>query len=698
MKNNNSKKIIIFYSSIGGGHFSVAKTIQDKIYQSDPQANVILKDIRDFTNPLWRKIDEKIYWFIASRLPNTFEASFNLVQNKGKSAPMLSLLPIPNNCSEKEILKFIKNNQPDVILSTHYGAAQILAALREKSLLPDLNLGWVHTDFFVGYFPRISKIIDHTFLAHPELKEKWIKNGVPENKISVSGMPIETNLNKCKQSNLISKLKLNHKIPTILISNGKEGIGNYSQIIKSIVNYYQNNLQIIAVCGQNKKQKRRLEKLSKKLPNFINLKALGLISHNEMISLLKFSSLLITKAGGVTTAEAFSIGLPTILLILTTGHELRNMIIFNDFGLVRIAKRINNLGLITAELLSDANQLQNMIEAQQNFTKYTDFSKIINFTSNKPSLSLNFGAENGEPIAKSEQIINQINHGFPSNFEILLSYPTSEKPQKIIWSNPFGHIALRIDNKVYSVHYKAKLKTDPFFLQHISLADYLYGTKKESPTQIHASTYGLSYGRETIGLRIEDIPEDSKKAMLEEIDDIEKKYQQGKLFYKYSYNCANVTAKILQAGGYNVLKLMTKAKLPLMPLDVFKKSLSLFERESSIKKEIVFYKKVVGAKSYYRYSHFPISALQLGRAIKNIVNKHNIQTIKIDKVIIATKDNFLIEKLSYNSNYNYSGIISALLDDIQNYLRQSLQLFYNSYNRHKKFINKLATLFICFKK
>ncbi|HHD92627.1 MAG TPA: glycosyltransferase [Candidatus Portnoybacteria bacterium] len=696
MKDNNSKKIIIFYSSIGGGHFSVAKTIQNKIYQVNPQTNIVLKDIRDFMNPTWRKIDEKIYWFICNHLPNTFEASFNLIQNRGKAVPMLSLLP--SNYSEKKILKFIKNYQPDVILSTHYGAAQALAILREKSLLPDLLLGWIHTDFFVGYLPMISKIIDHTFLAHPKLKEEWIGNRVPENKVSVSGMPVKINSNNSNKLNLISKLKLNPKIPIVLISNGKEGIGNYSQIIKNIINHYQDDLQIVAVCGQNKKQKKQLEKLSQKLPDLISLKVLGLISHDKMISLLKLASLLITKAGGVTAIEASSIGLPIILLTLTAGHELRNAIFFNEFGLVKVVKKIDDIGLPIVELLNNTNQSQNMIEAQQNFTKYTNFSKIINFIFSKPPLLQNFGTENGEQVEKTKQIINQINYEVPSNFEILLSCPTSEKPQKIIWSNPFGHIGLRIDDKVYSVHYKADPKIDSFFLQHISLADYLYGTKKKSPTQIHASTYGLSYGRETIGLRIKNIPERSKKAMLDKIDKLEKKYQQGELFYKHSYNCANVTAEILQAGGYNILKLMTKAKLPLIPLDLFRKSLLLFEKNNSFIKEIIFYKKVIGSKSYYRYSHFPISAWRVDQAFKNIINKPDLQEIKINRVVIATKNYFLIEKLHHNFNNSYLEITSSILDDMQNYLNQPLRLFHNFYANHKKNINKLAMLFIYFKR
>ena len=57
-------KIILFYSSIGQGHISAARSIDQEIRKKNPTAQVILKDIRDFMIPVKRVLDEKIYWFV----------------------------------------------------------------------------------------------------------------------------------------------------------------------------------------------------------------------------------------------------------------------------------------------------------------------------------------------------------------------------------------------------------------------------------------------------------------------------------------------------------------------------------------------------------------------------------------------------------------------------------------------------------
>ena len=69
-------KILIFYSSVGDGHISAAHAVERRILQKDPTSTVVLKNIRDFMNPSWRALDERLYWFIAENLPRSFDALF----------------------------------------------------------------------------------------------------------------------------------------------------------------------------------------------------------------------------------------------------------------------------------------------------------------------------------------------------------------------------------------------------------------------------------------------------------------------------------------------------------------------------------------------------------------------------------------------------------------------------------------------
>jgi len=111
----------------------------------------------------------------------------------------------------------------------------------------------------------------------------------------------------------------------------------------------------------------------------------------------------------------------------------------------------------------------------------------------------------------------------------------------------------------------------------MSLADYLYGVQRPSISQVHTSTYGMAYGRGTLGLRVAGVPADCTSAMVAEAHRIEEQFRQGTLRWDRSdFNCADVVAWILQAGWLGSHTLHDRLGLPSMPLDVFEQARAAF--------------------------------------------------------------------------------------------------------------------------
>jgi processive 1,2-diacylglycerol beta-glucosyltransferase len=241
----------------------------------------------------------------------------------------------------------------------------------------------------------------------------------------------------------------------------------------------------------------------------------------------------------------------------------------------------------------------------------------------KETLSADFGAEYGKPARNTYKVLSKLDNLFPVDIEILLSYSTSIVPQRIIWENPFGHIAIRINKTVYSANYIANPKIDHNFLQHMSLSEYLYGIVPLSPSQIHTNTYGMAYGRETIGLRIKGIPQEKIELMLKEVFKIENEFKSGKLKWdKIKFNCADAVERILAAGGYGKYN-PRKIKIPAMPLDSFEKAKKIFENDKSLKTVLINYYKITGSNALYRYSRFPLSLKQPIRSIGYILSDYS---------------------------------------------------------------------------
>jgi len=617
-------KIILFYSSMGQGHISAARSIEQEILKQAPETIILKKNIREFMDPARRMLDEKLYWFVAKNLPDLFDSIFLSMQEQGNR--MGSLAWLPNDYPELKVLEYIKAEAPDAILATHYGSAQVLGTLREKQLLTGIKIGWLHTDYFEGYFPRISNRIDRTFLAHPELERRWLSAGVPPELIETTGMPVNIIAGDADSTEeCLAQYGFSPNVTTITIASGQEGAGDFPGIVMSIANATERPLQIIAVCGHNEKQHRALQKIRCKISNHVKIEILDFIPQATLISFIRASDLFITKAGGLSPTEAFTIGKPTILLDVISGHERDNAELFSRLGMAEVNTDVKKIGAQALALLSDQGKKTSMLIAQQDFRANLDIGRIASFLLD-PRIKARcaqsgFGLENGLSASNATQALAQLEVDSPADMEVLLSYSSSEEDKRIIMENPFGHIAIRIGDTVYSSNHMALPEEGLFFLQRMDLAQYLFGIFPPLGKQKHTSTYGMSYGRDTLGFRIKNIAPTILQIMHAEATKIEEEFRLGVCKWdRKKSNCADFVVRILRAGGYEIESMKGPISIYAMPLDVFENIQVTFEGNPYFKTELVAYRRLPGSQSNYRFSRFPLSLGQPIRTLRQVLN------------------------------------------------------------------------------
>ncbi|MBP1764032.1 MAG: hypothetical protein H6Q65_1090 [Firmicutes bacterium] len=645
-------KIILFYSSIGQGHISAANSIEKEIRRKEPAAIIVQKDIREFMDPIGRRLDEKLYWFVAQNLPILFDNLFHSMQEKGNRVG--SLVCLPNDYPEQKVYEYLVAEKPDAILATHYGAAQVLGNLREKGLLPAIKIGWLHTDYFVGYFPRISKRIDRTFLAHPALETGWLAAGVFPDLIETSGIPVNIPAGKLNISKeCLIQIGFSLSIKTITIASGKEGVGDFPGIVMSLSNTIEEPMQIIAVCGRNTRQFQALQRIQPKIPKHFKLEIMGFIPQTDLVSFIQASDLFITKAGGLSPTEAFVLGKPTILLNAISGHERENAELFVKLGLAEFNKDVREIGDQTRRLLSDKEKQTIMLAAQRELRENVNISKIARFVLDPQvkarCVSSKFGLEYGQPASNVYNALAQLEADAPADVEILLSYSSSKVDERIVRENPFGHIAIRIGVTVYSSNYMAHPEKESPLLQHVSLANYLFGVFPPAGNQEHTSTYGVAYGRDTLGFRIKGFAIESIQSMHAEASMIEEEFRLGICKYDAKEsNCADFVVRILRKSGYVIKCTQGLGSVFTMPLDVFEKVRATFEINPNFSTELVAYRRLTGSQAYYRFSRFPLSLGQPGRALQQVLC--NSASDRLESMISKQLTGFIGDERIYYEN------------------------------------------------
>jgi processive 1,2-diacylglycerol beta-glucosyltransferase len=201
---------------------------------------------------------------------------------------------------------------------------------------------------------------EHYFVAIEEARVYLEVLGIPAEKITVSGIPIDPvfAVKKDKQE-MRAKHGLAADRTTILLSAGGFGVGSVDALVSALLPL-QHRAQIVAICGRNEELKKRLTKLAARMkPDAtILLKPFGYTK--EMDELMTASDLVLGKPGGLTTSEALAKGLVFVIVNPIPGQEERNSDHLLEGG---VAIRSNNLPTLTYKLdrlLGDSKRFQSM--------------------------------------------------------------------------------------------------------------------------------------------------------------------------------------------------------------------------------------------------------------------------------------------------------------------------------------------------
>ncbi len=308
--NEPNKKILILYATAGAGHKKAAEAIYHEA--KNRSLDVELVDIITHMPPLMGKLYSDGYALLITRFVWLWAVFYYI-----SDAPYLSLFNVHlrrflNARSCAGLIRFLKAKKPDIVISTHFLASEIVSYTKQKYGVNTKVISIV-TDFEVHNF-WIAPETDIYCCATEATKQILIKKGIDEGRIKITGIPVDPKFLAIQDKNQITNdLKLRAGLFTILIATGGIGAGP----IEEIVELLEGDAQLLVICGNNKKLFEALQQ--KKFPN---VHIFGFVDF--MQKLMKVSDCIITKAGGLTVTECLTMGLPMIFFYLIPGQEENN--------------------------------------------------------------------------------------------------------------------------------------------------------------------------------------------------------------------------------------------------------------------------------------------------------------------------------------------------------------------------------------
>ena len=182
--------------------------------------------------------------------------------------------------------------------------------------------------------------------------------GVEPQRITASGIPVHPKWTQLiSRQEILSQWNLPADKRIILLSGGtKFTCAPVTQIARDIAEQCP-QAYVVVLCGNNKKLLERVAKLSRTKRSVV-----GVSYTDRLHELAGVCSLMITKAGGVTTAECLAKAVPMLLLKPVPGQEASNAEYFERQGAAVIIRGAADAASQAAQLLQDDRALASLAD------------------------------------------------------------------------------------------------------------------------------------------------------------------------------------------------------------------------------------------------------------------------------------------------------------------------------------------------
>ena len=354
------KRILIISTSAGSGHVRAAQALE-KAFATDPRvAAVKHADALDFTTAIFREFYSTLYMKLVRTAPDVLGWAYKASDEPWKGDDFRLQL---DRLNTRPLVKMIRDFDPQITVCTHFMPAGIIAHLIAEREL-DTHHSIVVTDLDC-HAMWLTRVFHRYFVAIDETKAHLETLGLPAERITVSGIPIDPIFAEpIDRAAVRAEFGLHAEKPTLLLSAGALGVGPTEFVVERLT-HLRTDTQTIVICGKSHELRERIAaKVGGNNPRF---HLLGYT--NRMHDLMKISDLFVGKPGGLTTSEALACGLPMAIISPIPGQEERNTDHLLEEGAAIKFNELTTIPFKIDRLLGDPARLAVMRENALRFSR-----------------------------------------------------------------------------------------------------------------------------------------------------------------------------------------------------------------------------------------------------------------------------------------------------------------------------------------
>src|SRR5436190_6859180 len=308
------RDVLILTASTGGGHDSVAVALREAVRELAPEVGVrVLDPLSGPTSngPLspGRWYDATVahapwLWGLFYRATNH---AWAVRLGMAAGAPLWA----------RRLRAAIESERPGIVVAVHPVCARLAAGiLRTVPAAPPLH--WVVTDLVTIHRCWACDAVGVFYVATSAASEALIAMGIARERIHLTGLPVRASFARAPHA------PAGGAAPRVLVLGGGRASRRVEKVARALV-ASRLPLRLVVVCGRNARLRRRLARA-------VDARATVLGWRDDIAALMRWSSVVITKGGPSTLAEALSQARPVVIYQALPGQEGGNVTLIERSG------------------------------------------------------------------------------------------------------------------------------------------------------------------------------------------------------------------------------------------------------------------------------------------------------------------------------------------------------------------------------
>ena len=307
------RRFLLLHVTTSSGHHHASLAIAHALRRLDPDCQIVNADAFDYVSRVVRTGILRSYWSLIQHYPDVWEY---LYDNPAIHRRVQHLRALLHQYHTRKLQRLLETVQPHAIACTQAFPCGMLADFKKNRGLSTPLIG-VLTDY-APHLYWVHDTVDAYIVPAAEVKTRFLEHGIPESRIHVYGIPVDpVFLDPLDRPSLYRKWNLDDQHPIILVMGGGSGFGPLQELMASLDRSTQ-MFQIVVLSGTNRQLQAWLRQQTFRHPVIVQ----GYV--DDVHELMELATAIISKPGGLTTAEALAKQVPLLMTAPIPGQEMCN--------------------------------------------------------------------------------------------------------------------------------------------------------------------------------------------------------------------------------------------------------------------------------------------------------------------------------------------------------------------------------------